>query len=108
MERLKFIQESNFYKKYGYHTHWLSGVTRVYPITGYEDKEIVIQIDRSAGSHNRRRAYLRLINQFNEKFEEQRIEEAYYWRSDGSCPDTLTFYLRNPKFGTELEKEDSV
>ena len=44
---VELIKESNFFKKFGYPYHWISGSsTVVYPITDWvEDREIVIQLD---------------------------------------------------------------
>lgn len=90
----KFIDEIQKEKKVKenlYEHTWLSGSsTTVYPIAvwveAFPTSEIVIQwkSDRQCN---------KFINKMVEKYNDI-IEEGYFWKSDGSCPSTITFRLK--------------
>ena len=90
----KFIDEIQKEKKIKenlYEHTWLSGSsTTVYPIAvwveAFPTSEIVIQwkSDRQCN---------KFINKMVEKYNDI-IEEGYFWKSDGSCPSTITFRLK--------------
>ena len=89
-EVVKLIEDSKFFKTFGYKGHWLSGSsTVVYPITDWvEDREIVIQLDSTVyrGRSNSAKALIGKI---------EKILKIRYWgfgNYDGSCPPTL--YIR--------------
>lgn len=85
------IKKEEMVKKNLYEYTWLSGSsTTVYPITvwveSFPTSEVVFQwkSDRQCN---------RFINKMVEKFKDI-IEEGYFWKSDGSCPSTITFRLK--------------
>ena len=90
----KFIDEIQKEKKVKenlYEHTWLSGSsTTVYPIAvwveAFPTSEIVLQwkSDRQCN---------KFINKMVEKYNDI-IEEGYFWKSDGSCPSTITFRLK--------------
>ena len=86
------IKNGNFFKKFGFKSHWISGSsTVVYPITDWvPSREIVIQLD-STVYRGRTQSAKALINQINE------IMDVKYWcygHNDGSCPPTLNMYFK--------------
>ena len=83
----KFMKEK-IVKKNLYEHIWLSGCsTRVYPIT-IRDDEIEFQWKSD------RRIFDKFINRTVEKYKDI-FESGYFWKSDGSCPSTITFKFRD-------------
>ena len=90
----KFIEElksEEMVKKNLYKFTWLSGSsTTVYPISIYYESfptsEVVLQWDSD-------RACNKFINKIVQKFSNI-LKEGYFWKSDGSCPSTITFRLK--------------
>ena len=85
------IKKEEMVKKNLYEHTWLSGSsTTVYPISVYVEafptSEVVFQwkSDRQCNV---------FINKMVEKFKDI-LEEGYFWKSDGSCPSTITFRLK--------------
>ena len=93
----KFIEELNkeeMVKKNLYRHTWLSGSsTTVYPIAVYYEawptSEVVLQwaSDRACN------VFINKINKIVEKFKDI-LKEGFFWKSDGSCPSTITFRLK--------------
>lgn len=76
--------------KHIYKHTWLSGSsTLVHPITLWE-KEIVIQLDNDRNIYNK--AIQRIIKKHKDI-----LTGGLYYKSDGSCPNTLTFYYDKNK-----------
>jgi hypothetical protein len=91
-EIMKLIENSNFFKKFGYKSHWLSGSsTVVYPITDWvPSREIVIQLDSNVYRGRTQSAHA-LIKSV------EKIMPIKYWgygQYDGSCPPTLYMYFK--------------
>ncbi len=86
----QFIEEfkkEKVVQKNLYNATWLSGSsTTVYPITVWQ-KEIVCQWKSD------RKIFDRFINRIVEKYSGL-FECGYFWKSDGSCPSTITFRLK--------------
>lgn len=86
----RFINEfkkEKIVRKNLYDDAWLSGsITVVNPITVYP-KEIVCQWKSD------KRIYSKFIKRMVEKYNDI-IEFGYFWKSDGSCPSTITFKLK--------------
>ena len=85
---LKEIQNDKLINKYLYKYTWLSGSsTTVYPITVWEkDKTIVIQINTD------KNFFKKLIERYKNKY--KNIENADFFKSDGSCPSRLIFKIK--------------
>ena len=80
------LKEEKLIEKYLLKYAWVSGSsTIVYPITIYRD-EIVFQLD------NTRNVFNKLINRVLKKYDF--IKYMSYWKSDGSCPNTLTIWFK--------------
>lgn len=80
------LEEEKLIKKYLRKYTWLSGSsTIVSPITIYRD-EIVFQLD------NNRNVFNKLIDRVLKKYDF--IKYMSYWKSDGSCPNTLTIWFK--------------
>lgn len=74
-------------KKYLYNQIWVSGCqTTVYPIT-IEKRSIRIQWGCDKRIFNK--FIQRIVNQHHDIF-----SDGLFWKSDGSCPSTITFYFR--------------
>ena len=81
------LQNEELVKKYIYNDTWLSGSsTSVYPIA-VSQYEIVIQWKSS------RRIFDKFIDRMAAKYKDL-ILYGYFWKSDGSCPSTITFKLK--------------
>ena len=90
-DRIKqFIDEfqmENLTKKYLYKRTWTSGsCTEVYPIMVWEN-DITIQWDCD------KRIFDKFINRIVEKYNDL-FEWGCFWKTDGSCPSTITFKFR--------------
>ena len=86
-EVMKLIENSKFFNKFGYKSHWTSGSnTLVYPITDWvPNRQIVIQLDSE-----RYRGRTQSANSLIKSVE--KILPIKYWgygNYDGSCPPTL-------------------
>ncbi|MBQ3543482.1 MAG: hypothetical protein IJA34_00595 [Lachnospiraceae bacterium] len=89
-----FIEEfkkEEMVKKNLYEYIWVSGSsTKVYPITiwieGAITSDIVIQWKND-------KRCTKFINKIVKKYNDI-LEEGYFWKSDGSCPSTITFRLK--------------
>ena len=90
-ELMTRIENSKFFKRYGYDGHWMSGSsTIVYPITHWcPSKEIVIQIDPLADHSGMTNSFKKLYNELAKDFD---ITDWHYDKSDGSCPQTYTIW----------------
>lgn len=74
-------------QKYMYKHAWLSGSqTAVYPIT-IEKHAIRIQWDCDKRIFNK--FIQRIVNRYSDIF-----SGGVFWKSDGSCPSTITFYFK--------------
>ena len=74
-------------KKYLINNSWLSGSsTKVYPIT-ISDRAITFQWDSDRNIFNK--FIDRIVKNNNDLF-----EYGSFWKSDGSCPSTISFYFR--------------
>lgn len=90
----KFIEElkeEEMVKKNLYKFTWLSGSsTTVYPISIYYESfptsSVVLQWDND----NR---CTKFVNKIVKKYANI-LERGYFWKSDGSCPSTITFWLK--------------
>ena len=86
----QFIKEflkDNIVKKNLCNGTWLSGSsTTIYPITIWK-KEVVIQWKSD------RRIFDKFIKRTVEKYSDL-FKDGYFWKSDGSCPSTITFVLK--------------
>lgn len=82
------ISNDYMIKRYLYNSSWISGcVTEVYPITRWvEDGEIVIQT--TAKKDVFEKAIARIIKKSNGN-----IIYGYFSKKDGSCPNTLHFFV---------------
>ena len=82
------IENDKLIKKYMYKYTWLSGSnTNVYPLTIWiESKQLIIQLNTNKNLFNK------LIERYKNKY--KNIDYGYFWKSDGSCPSTLTFKLK--------------
>lgn len=93
---LSIVERSNFYKRYGYKMHWISGgSTVVYPIT-YWGSDLTPNIEIQLESHNNSG-----IMQSARKLAKD-LEIAYgckvepwFCKYDGSCPNVMRFYIKN-------------
>lgn len=71
---------------------WVSGSsTQVYPLTiwlnqDFSIKEISIQIN------DNKNVFEKLIERYKNKYKD--IDYGYFYKNDGSCPNTLTFYMK--------------
>lgn len=80
------LEEEKLIEKYLLKYAWVSGSsTTVYPIMVYRD-EIVFQLD------NTRNVFDKLIDRVLKKYDF--IKYMSYWKSDGSCPNTLTIWFK--------------
>lgn len=88
---IKRIEESKFFKKYGYNGRWLSGSsTSVAPITDWApNKEIVIQIDPLVSHNGMTNSFKSLFNELSKDFA---LDEWHYNKNDGSCPQEYVIY----------------
>lgn len=94
-ERVKqFIEEfqkEELVKKYLYEGTWTSGSsTTVYPIAicvNSWKSEIVVQWNSD------KRIFDKFINRTVEKHKDI-LARGHFWKSDGSCPSTITFRLK--------------
>lgn len=92
---VKNIQNEKLVKKYIKQTYWVSGTsTYVYPIQVLKDR-IVLQWNSD------KKLFDKFITRFVEKHRNL-LNSGYFWKSDGSCPSTITFYLK------ETVDDDSV
>lgn len=81
------IQSEKIVQKNLCNRTWLSGSsTIVYPITVWKE-EIVFQWESN------KRIFDKFINRVVEKYSDL-FEYGYFWKSDGSCPSTITFRLK--------------
>ena len=80
-----FLKDS-LVKKNLYNETWLSGSTTVHPITIW-GKEIVIQWSSD------KKIFDKFIQRTVKKYNDL-LERGYFWKSDGSCPSTITFVLK--------------
>ena len=80
------ITNDKMFSKYIKGDTWLSGSsTTVYPITISEvSKQIVFQLNTDKGIFNK------FIERTCKKYD--KLKKGYFWKSDGSCPSTITFY----------------
>lgn len=87
----KFIEDfkrEKLTQKYLYKYTWLSGCsTTVYPITIWEN-EIVFQWESSKNIFNK--FISRIVKENADLF-----SKGLFWKSDGSCPSTITFYFKS-------------
>lgn len=81
------LQNEKLVRKYVYKNTWISGSsTTVYPFS-INDREITMQWNSNKKIFNR---FIRRIVKENSDL----ISDGYFWKSDGSCPSTVTFYFR--------------
>lgn len=84
---IKEIMKDNIVKKNLYNETWLSGSsTTVYPIMIWQ-KSIVFQWKSN------RKIFDKFIKRTVKKYNDLFID-GYFWKSDGSCPSTITFVLK--------------
>lgn len=86
----QFIDEfkkEKIVRKNLYDYAWLSGSTTVVNPIAVHPKEIVCQWKSD------KRIYSKFIKRMVEKYNDI-IEFGYFWKSDGSCPSTITFKLK--------------
>lgn len=87
-EIVDFCTKDKVLKKYIYPHTWVSGcVTDVYPI-GIHYNSIEIQLDVGVTEYMLRGT----MNRIKNKFAEDKLD-LIYWKTDGSCPSTLTIYF---------------
>lgn len=88
-EITSIVESDKLIQKYLYPYHWISGSsTTVYPIAVWiESKEIVVQVEKGAW---RLRKHLQKMVETNK----EAFSDAYFSKSDGSCPDRITFYCK--------------
>ena len=86
----KFIEDfkkEKLAQKYLYKYTWLSGSsTTVYPITIYEDS---IEIQWESDKNIFGKFIDRIVNNNADLF-----SKGFFWKSDGSCPSTITFCFK--------------
>ena len=81
------FQMENLAKKYLHKWIWTSGsCTYVYPIMVWKDN-ITIQWDCD------KRIFDKFINRIVKKYNDL-FESGYFWKTDGSCPSTITFIFK--------------
>ena len=81
------FQTENLAKKYLYKGTWISGsCTTVYPIMIWKN-DITIQWNCNKAIFDK------FINRIAEKYNDI-FEYGYFWKTDGSCPSTITFRLK--------------
>ena len=90
-EQIKqFIEEfkkEELTKKYLFEGTWLSGsMTNVRPVTIWKT-EVIFQWNSD------KRIFDKFINRTVEKHKDI-LEWGHFWKSDGSCPSTITFKLK--------------
>lgn len=85
------LKKEEMVKENLYEHIWISGSsTKVYPITiwveSFATSEVVLQWkgDRKCNV---------FINKIVKKYNDI-LEDGYFWKSDGSCPSTITFRLK--------------
>lgn len=85
-EMTQIILSDKLIRKYIYPHHWISGSsTIVYPVSVWTvSKQIVVQVKR--GAWRLRKCLKRIVESNPEAF-----KDAYFCKSDGSCPDTVKF-----------------
>ncbi len=86
---IEYLKAQELVKKYLYNDCWLSGSsTTVHPITIFEkSKQIVLQWESDK----------RIFGKFIERVKKENPEfiiDGKFWKSDGSCPSTITFYYQ--------------
>lgn len=69
--------------KYAYKSTWQVGSTLVYPIAFWGGNQIVIQLTTDKNLFTK---LLKRIEKYNG------VKYCYFWKSDGSCPSTITIY----------------
>ena len=92
-ELIDRIENSKFFKRYGYKGHWMSGSsTIVYPITHWcPNKEIDIQIDPLVSHSGMTNSFKALYNALAKDFE---LTDWFYVKNDGSCPQEFVIYYK--------------
>lgn len=85
-EMTQIILSDELIRKYIYPHAWMSGSsTPVYPVSVWtESKQIIVQVKR--GARRLRKRLQQMIETNKEVF-----NNAYFRKSDGSCPDTIIF-----------------
>lgn len=80
------IKNDKMFSKYIEENKWLSGSsTTVYPITISEiSKQITFQLNTD------KRIFNKFIERICKKYD--KLKRGYFWKSDGICPSTITFY----------------
>jgi len=93
-EIVKFIEDSQFFQKYGYKHHRQVSTTIVYPIQTWVDvREIEIQLDPHSCKQWHHRMFKKLVAQIKEKFGDV-VEWYSMVRNDGSCPDEARMKIK--------------
>lgn len=84
----EIIRADKMIQRYIYNGTWTSGSTTVvYPITLWvESGEIVVQL------RNHKNVFGKLIERIKEA-SNGLITNGYFWKSDGSCPSTIKFFV---------------
>ena len=81
------FQNDRLVKKYLCTNTWVSGSsTTVYPIM-VRKNEIIFQWNSD------KRIFDQFINRTVERYKDL-LEAGYFWKSDGSCPSTITFKVK--------------
>lgn len=85
-EMTQIILSDKLIRKYIYPHHWISGSgTIVYPVSVWTaSKQIEVQVKR--GAWRLRKRIKRIV-----KSNPTAFKDAYFCKSDGSCPDTIRF-----------------
>lgn len=86
---IEYLKNQDVVKKYLENGCWLSGSsTTVHPITIWEkSKQIVLQWKSDKKIFGK---FIERVKKENPGF----IIDGTFWKSDGSCPSTITFYYQ--------------
>lgn len=84
---VKEIKNDKMFNKYILKNTWVSGSsTKVYPITIWEiSNQIVFQLNTD------KKIFNKFIKRICDKYD---FKKGVFWKSDGSCPSTITFYYK--------------
>lgn len=86
---IEYLKKQEIVKKYLRDDYWISGSsTLVYPITIWEkSKRIEMQWKSDKKIFGK---FIERVKKENSEF----IKDGIFWKSDGSCPSTITFYYQ--------------
>lgn len=87
-EMINELHHDKLVQKYLYKHTWLSGCsTEVCPIMIFDENSIILQWDSDKNIFNK------FIKRYIKKYSDV-ISDGWFWKSDGSCPSTITFEIK--------------